>query len=120
MTTSKIRYQKLLRVIPDLLSIKEYRKLTSSGYMDLHVDILYREGNKMRIAIAHNYIQNGDVIGDPDSELEVDTKAETVDMKTFQNIYIYSVVEDGDEKLQNELNEFLDMWLDNLIDQGHK
>ena len=113
-------YKKLLRVIPDLLSIKEYRKLEAGGFMDLHVDILYKEGNKIRIAMAHNYIKNGDVCPDPDCELDVDIKAETVNMKTFQNIYIYSVVEDGDEKLQKELNEFLDLWLTNLIDQGHK
>jgi len=88
--------------------------------MDLHVDILYWEGDTARIAIAHNYIQNGAVIPDPDMELLVDFKKQTVEAKTFQNIYAYSAVEDGNDALQDELNQFLAMWLNNLIEQGHK
>jgi hypothetical protein len=87
--------------------------------MDLHLDILYRANDTARIAIAHNYTENGDVIPDPDMELVVDFRKQTVNVKSYQNLYVYSQVKDGDQLLQRELNEFLDMWLDNLIEQGH-
>lgn len=120
MTTPATLYKKLIQVIPDLPRLKEYRKLKANGYMDLNVDVLVRAGNTMRIAIAHNYEMNGDIVPDPDMELEVDLKMETVDAKTVQNIYAYSEVEEGDVMMQKDLNEFLDLWLTNLIDQGHK
>jgi hypothetical protein len=113
-------YRKLLTVIPNLRAVQSHSKLTADGYMDLHLDILYRANDTARIAIAHNYTENGDVIPDPDMELVVDFRGQTVNAKTYQNLYVYSVVEDGNEALQRELNEFLDMWLDNLIEQGHK
>ena len=120
MSTPTTLFNQLLRVIPNLRTVNEYVKLKADGFMDLHVDILYRKGDTARIAIAHNYIQNGDTISDPDMELLVDFKNQTVEAKTFQNIYAYSEVEDGNDALQDELNEFLEMWLNNLIEQGHK
>lgn len=120
MTNSNTPYKKLILVIPNLKALKQYTKLTADGYMDLHVDILSRGNDTTRIAIAHNYIQNGDVIPDPDMELLVNFKKQTVEAKTYQNMYIYSDVQDGDDALQVELNNFLDMWLDNLIEQGHQ
>jgi uncharacterized protein YqiB (DUF1249 family) len=120
MSTQSTLFNKLRRVIPNLRTVSEYVKLKADGFMDLHVDILYRKGDTARIAIAHNYIQYGDVIPDPDMELLVDFKNRTVEAKTFQNIYAYSGVEGGNDALQTELNEFLEMWLDNLIDQRHK
>jgi uncharacterized protein YqiB (DUF1249 family) len=112
-------FTKPLRVIPDLRTSQQHVILKADGFMDLSVDILNRKGNTARISIAHNYIQNGHVTPDPDMELLVDFKNQTVQAKTFQNIYIYSEVENGDDALQSELNKFLEMWLNNLIDQGH-
>ena len=120
MSTPTTLFNQLLRVIPNLRTVNEYVKLKADGFMDLHVDILYRKGDTARIAIAHNYIQNGDTISDPDMELLVDFKNQTVEAKTFQNIYAYSEVEDGNDALQDELNQFLEMWLNNLIEQGHR
>ena len=120
MTKSSSLYTKLLAVIPNLISLQQYTKLIADGYMDLHVDVLYRANDTVRISIAHNYTQNGDVIADPDMEILVDFKHQTANAKTYQNMYIYSEVQGDDDPLQTELNQFLDMWLDNLIDQGHK
>jgi len=120
MSTPTTLFNQLLRVIPNLRTINEYVKLNAEGFIDFHVDILYRKGDTARIAIAHNYIQNGDTISDPDMELLVDFKNQTVEANTFQNIYAYSEVEEGNDALQDELNEFLEMWLNNLIEQGHK
>ena len=86
--------------------------------MDLHVDILSKNGNVWRIAVAHNYKASGDVIPDPDIEVTVDFAAETAQAETYQDTYLYRVVDD--EKSRKELNEFLLLWLNNLIEQGHK
>ena len=112
-------YRKLITVLPNLRAVQSHSKLTADGYMDLHLDILSRANDTARIAIAQNYIHNGDIIPDPDMELVVDFKNRTVNAKTYQNLYVYSVVVEDDKKLQRELNEFLEMRLDNLIEQRH-
>ena len=85
--------------------------------MDLHVDILNKKGNVWRIALAHNYKSGGDVIPDPDMEDTVDFVRETAQAETYQDTYVFR--EACDERSRKELNEFLVMWLGNLIDQGH-
>ncbi len=47
----------------------EYLKLKSGGFMDLNIDFLYDEDGKYTISMAHNYVQNGDVMADPDMEI---------------------------------------------------
>jgi uncharacterized protein YqiB (DUF1249 family) len=71
-----------------------------------------------RIALAHNYKAGGDVIPDPDMEVTVDFNYETAQADTYQDTYVYR--EATDERSRRELNEFLVMWLGNLVDQGHK
>jgi hypothetical protein len=45
----------------------EYMKFKSYGLMDLNVDRLAPD----RIALAHNGIQNGDLMADPDVEVQI-------------------------------------------------
>ena len=72
----------------------------------------------MGIALAHNYKAGGDVIPDPDMEINVDFDNETAQAETYQDTYVYR--EATDERSKKDLNEFLLMLLDNLIEQGHK
>ena len=118
MDHTKEIYTRLLHVIPNLRNIGTYAKLSAPGFMDLHVDILHKNGNVWRIALAHNYRAGGDVIPDPDMEVTVDFAAETAQAETYQDAYLYR--EANDERSKKELNEFLLMWLGNLIEQGHK
>jgi len=111
-------YTRLLQLIPNLRNIGTYAKLSASGFMDLHVDILNKNGNVWRIALAHNYKASGDVVPDPDMEVTVDFTAETAQAETYQDTYLYR--EANEEKSRKELNEFLFMWLGNLTEQGHK
>jgi uncharacterized protein YqiB (DUF1249 family) len=111
-------YTRLLQVIPNLRNIGRYAKLTAPGFMDLHVDVLNKNGNVWRIALAHNYKAGGDVIPDPDMEVTVDFKTETAQVDTYQDTYVYRVA--NDERSKKEMNEFLVLWLGNLIEQGHK
>jgi uncharacterized protein YqiB (DUF1249 family) len=100
----------------------EYMKFTSSVLMDLNVDNLLNN----RIALAHNGIQNGDVMADPDVEVRIYPDQKMAEALTFQNDYldIYQVVypEPGKyyPKLKKELNEFLNDWLQNIIDAQYQ
>ena len=125
MNTQKEIYNRLIRVIPNLYSIKESGKSESSGFMDFNLDILQRKGNVLRVAISHYYKHpSGDMIPDPDMEILVNRKTETAEALTYQDTYGYQEVysEDGscNQSLQRSLDEFLLMWLCNLYDQGHK
>jgi len=124
-------YSRLEKLIPDLTKLRpgDARKSESPGFMDLNLDVLSKDAEKMRIALAHNYIQEGDVIADPDMEIRVYLlpdwkKAEAL---TYQDTYGYREVyrEEGGQILVNvkakaELNSFLKQWLKNALDQGHR
>ena len=125
MSTQKEIYKRLIRVIPNLYSIKESGKSEVPSFMDFNLDILHRKGDVLRIAISHYYKHpSGDMIPDPDMEILVNSKTETAEALTYQDIYGYQEVysEDGscNQSLQRSLDEFLLMWLNNLYEQGHK
>ena len=78
-----------------------------------------------RIALAHNGLQNGDVMADPDVEVRIYPDQKIAEALTFQNDYlgIYQEVYDGEKcnnKLKRELNIFLDDWLANILDSGYE
>jgi hypothetical protein len=113
MDHTKEIYTRLLHVIPNLRIIGSYAKLSASGFMDLHVDILNKNGEVWRIALAHNYKSGGDVIPDPDMEVTLNFAAGTANAETYQDTYVYR--EATDERSRKELNEFLILWLGNMI-----
>jgi uncharacterized protein YqiB (DUF1249 family) len=96
----------------------EYMKFQAPGLMDLNVDNLLNN----TIALAHNGIQNGDVMADPDMEVRIYPEQKMAEALTFQNSYlgIYQEVypEAGKyyPKLKKELNEFLSDWLKTMIE----
>lgn len=125
-------YKNLIKLIP-LESLKEngaYTKLESTGYMDLNIDLL-RQGHPegkhddcIIISMAHNFIQNGDVMADPDMEIAIYPKMGMAEALTYQlsSLGVYQVVypKPGLVDLRNkkELNKFLDTWLVTLKKQG--
>jgi uncharacterized protein YqiB (DUF1249 family) len=86
--------------------------------MDLNVDRL----SKDTIALAHNGIQNGDVMADLDVEVRIYPESKSAEALTFQNDYlgihqeVYPETGKYYPKLKKELNEFLSDWLKNLIE----
>ena len=108
------------------LKFNEYLKLKSRNFMDLNIDHLSHKDDdrSIVISIAHNYIQNGDVMADPDMEIRIIPSMKMVEALTFQqdNMGIYQQVylEDGrfNPTVKSELNNFLNSWLKNLIEQG--
>jgi hypothetical protein len=108
----------------------EHVRIENKPYMDLSVDNLGSsvENNLpvFRISLAHNFIQNGDLMADPDMEIRIYPYAGFIEALTYQqdSLGIYQVVypEPGKvyPKLKKNLNKFLNQWLSNLIDQGFK
>lgn len=107
---------------------EEALKLKSNGFMDLNLDMLYEEDGKYTIAMAHNYIQNGDVMADPDMEIRIIPSMKMAEALSFRqdggipiNQHVYEEV-DGKtmvySRLKKELNTFLSGWLLNLKNQG--
>lgn len=99
----------------------EYYKFKCEGLMDLSVDNLLYD----KIALAHNGLQNGDLMADPDVEVQLYPEKQEAEALTFQNSYlgIYQEVYDGDKcnmKLKKDLNIFLDDWLSNIINSEYK
>ena len=117
-------YNKLITIIPDIATRRSAgkSKLSSDAMMDLNLDVLSKQKNIIRIALSHYYRVNSDSVADPDMEIIINTHLMTANAMTYQDSMIFqSAEQDGgiNQKLVNELNEFLDQWLQNCIDQGH-
>ena len=117
-------YKKLekLGIVRFLEEKHENAKLKSGSFMDLNLDRLYEEKDFVEFAMAHNYIQNGDVIADPDMQIRYYPERKMIEAVTYQDSLGYRQVyfEDGkkvDLKAKRELNTFLGQWLTNLINQ---
>ena len=115
------KIDKLTGGIEKFLESEEgYMKLKSGGFMDLSIDVLNGRG----IAMAHNFVQNGDLMADPDMEIRIDVENKVAEALTFQqdSLAIYQEVypEPGmvNVRLKRELNSFLNQWLNNLKMQG--
>jgi len=108
------------------LKFDEYVKLKSGNFMDLNIDHLNHKNDDQSIVISlsHNYIQEGDVMADPDMEVRIIPSMKMVEALTFQQdstgTYQQVYLEDGrfNPTLKKELNKFLNYWLKNLIEQG--
>jgi len=108
------------------LKFNEYLKLKSGIFMDLNIDHLSHKDDDRSIVIsmAHNYIQDGDVMADPDMEVRIIPSMQMAEALTFQQdstgTYQQVYLEDGRfyPILKKDLNDFLNYWLKNLIEQG--
>lgn len=107
-----------------ITELTEYKKLKSDGYMDLSIDILSDTDEEKHIAMAHNFIQNGDVMADPDMEIRIYKKTKMAEALTYQlssmGIFqrVYPELGKVHPKLKKQLNSFLNQWLTNLKNQG--
>lgn len=124
-------YKRLKPFISAIDSNDGYLKCTSEGYMDLSFDSLgYSDcyGNPV-YSIAHNSIQNGDLMADPDMTFSVNHETGTIIPMSFQNDFmsIYQEVfrtingrQMYSNRLLTDLDEFLYQWLNNIEMQGFK
>lgn len=118
-------FHMLFDVVPDLMSIEEYGKSKTEGFMDLGLDVLHRSPEKLTIALSHYYRHpSGDMIPDPDMMISVFPKQERAAAISYQDACVFQSVlacdEENANELQHDLNLFLSQWLSNLIEQGHR
>lgn len=99
---------------PLLTNDAYYMKFTSPGFMDLNIEII----DENRLAIAHNFELNGDLMADPDVEFTVDKENRLLYPQTYQQdtLQIYERL-DGNPIRINELNQFMNQWFNNITDQ---
>ena len=122
---SKILYQKLRKIAPELDQTREYAKSEVSGFMDLNLDVLQCSKGYMRIALSHYWKHSsGDMIADPDMEIAVFLDQGLAEALTYQDCFIYEAAySDGEDlpdlAIHRRLQELLAFWLDNLVEQGH-
>ncbi|MBI3519515.1 MAG: DUF1249 domain-containing protein [Bacteroidetes bacterium] len=128
-------YSKLLKVIPDLIKyIQEGKyhgkseKDPDSGLMNLNYDFVREDKNgNYIIALSHYFEQNGDMVADPDMQIRLFPEQKVAEAMAFQDQFGYKEVyqeKDGKEyvdlRRKKDLNSFLNQWLTNIINQGHK
>lgn len=126
-TIYETNYNKLIKLIPDIMTISEYKKIENGSYMALSIDILQDTPEYRVIALAHNSVQNGDVMADPDMQVKIYKKVNAIEALTYQNDFmgvyqeVYTTI-DGKQmvytRLKKDLNKFLGTWLKNLKMQG--
>ncbi len=118
-------YEKLLRVAPDLREAKGYAKSKVDGLMDLNLDVLERSQGYMRIALSHYWLHPcGDMVPDPDIEVAVFLDDSLAEALSFQDAFGYETAcpdsaKPPIRKVHNEINEYLEHWLNRLAKQGH-
>ncbi len=104
-------------------------KIEVEGYMPLHVEIIGRgPGGATLLSVMHTYVQNGDVMRDPDVEVEVvpGSDVEWLPVSYRQDglgIFQEAVSTEGgvvryNRRLVADLKRFLKTWDRNIRDQG--
>lgn len=65
-------YQRLIDVVPDMLTIKESGKSEVEGLVPLNLEFIQRTPEKVVIALSHYYQhESGNMIADPDMEIAI-------------------------------------------------
>jgi len=126
-------YKRLMKIAPGLeerlLNGEEvYGKSKVPALMDLVLEWTWTEEEGVyHIALTHYYKQQGDLIPDPDMRILVNVDTQMVEALSFQDTYGYQEVYQDMFKrnmvnlpLRKSLNQFLETWLLNLINQHHK
>lgn len=122
-------YRKLDRLgaIAAIQSGKDYDKShIGEPFMDLNMDVLERRADTIVIALSHYFQQNGDLCADPDMEIRIYPERAMAEALTFQQAIppLYREVYPAPGKvvpeLKRELNDFLNLWLNNCLRQGHR
>jgi uncharacterized protein YqiB (DUF1249 family) len=127
--STQLNYQKFMKVLPN--SDNTYFKFKSGGLMDLVIEKLYDVEFKSQKGIvysmAHYGEMNGDLMKDPDMTFVVLHQSQSIEALSFQNDYVgyYQEVYNSDftaclKTARKELNEFLSMWLDNVLSSRYK
>ena len=131
-TLDKQLYEKFAGLFPDFAEGKySYMRLESKGFEPLSLEWVFGD----RISVMHTYELNGDLCYDPMMEFRFNNIGKTMAASMFEQsippLYQYfndegvgiSVDGNGNTRtvrnLQSQLDDFADMWLNNIAEQGY-
>lgn len=128
--TSSNVYNKFMEFIEQLkiVSLDEcyfakFKVFDSDSFMDLNLDISKTEDGYF-VQMAHNYVQNGDLMDDPLITFDVLTNEKLIIPREYQlsSMAIYQAYERIAEnvELQNDTLSFLSTWFENIKEQGYQ
>ena len=124
-TTAERNFDTLMALAPELLTGEAFylRFTAGDAFMPLSMDYL----GENRISISHTYLQNGDLMADPNMEFVFDLENKTLSARTFQQdgIGLYQTVENQQGEVDNpdlerQLNSFARQWFDNIQSQDYR
>ena len=113
--------------ILNVIKNNDYAKSESKSFMPLSLDVLFRDSDLTIISLAHNFIQNDDLMADPDMTIAIHHKNNMAQALSFQNdcLGIFQEIYDRfpnpkivNPTLKIQLNDFLLQWLRNIKKQG--
>jgi uncharacterized protein YqiB (DUF1249 family) len=121
-------YRRIVELVPDVVTapVETLWRLSSGPFMDLVVEVIGRSDTKVLVSMSHSFVQNGDLMMDPEMEVELSLRSRTANAHSFlQSSTGYrclSYPRPGfvDPRALRENNAFLDSWLGNLKAQGHR
>lgn len=98
------------------------------AFMAVHVDFIHANEHGQHFAIAHHYLQQGDVMNDPEMVFLLTTADNQVYPLTFRQDgglpidQVAATADDGEsirfnQKLQSDLTSFANMWMKNIKEQ---
>ena len=98
------------------------------AFMAVHVDFIHANEHGQHFAIAHHYLQHGDVMNDPEMVFLLATADNQVYPLTFRQDgglpinQVAATADDGEsirsnQKLQDDLVSFANMWMKNIKEQ---
>lgn len=106
----------------------EYKHVENPPYMDFSVELLNFKSNDYikAISIGHTREQNGDLMYEPMMEIAIYPHENIAYGYMYQNdnicaFYVSTFDDEGypsDNEMIEDMNSFLDIWLDNLKAQG--
>ena len=116
------------KVVDGLEESGSARKIdnTDGAFMAVNVDRLQKTDRGVYFAVAHNYLQNGDVMADPDMTFMVSAADGRVYPMTFQqdNLGIFNrgaYEENGRlmvaPRIQRDITKFANTWMRNIKEQ---
>ena len=111
-------FNKLKKLFPEFMEKNHsYERYESGVFEPLSVEWI----DSNMISLMQTYVQNGDLMYDPDVVLKVDFENETVNVVSLENsgLGIYQEYSDG-SKGQNDTNSLVVEWLNNIEMQDQK
>ena len=122
-------YKQLIKLVPELLRLELGEGLQShiTNSIDLNLDVLNKNEDKMIIALSHYHkdkLGSGDFVPDPDMQVRIFPKYNIAEALSYQDGFVMENVYLDESrfypKRKKKLNSFLYRWLKSCLAGGHQ